>query len=93
MALLFFFLRRGARGKELEAYSRKYAKSSWVILVGYTTGLSWSPNVSGKIDSGRVDLQAFLKSYQMVVDINLCQEFFASIFSVSFTSYSKCLIR
>ena len=27
-------------GKELEAYSRKYAKSSWVILVVYTTGLS-----------------------------------------------------
>ena len=38
LLLLFFF---GGGGKELEAlYSRKYAKSPWVILVGYTTGLS-----------------------------------------------------
>ena len=37
--IIFFF--GGGGGKELEAlYSRKYAKSSWVILVGYTTGLS-----------------------------------------------------
>ena len=36
--IIFFFF--GGGGEELEAYSRKYAKSSWVILVGYTTGLS-----------------------------------------------------
>ena len=37
--VIFFGGGGGVReGKELEAYSRKYAKSSWVILVGYTTG-------------------------------------------------------
>ena len=40
MVLLLLFFFGGGGGQELEAYSRKYAKSSWVILVGYTTGLS-----------------------------------------------------
>ena len=80
--LLFFFCGAGARGKELEAYSSKMCQK----FLGYPGWLyNWSlpyksPNVSGKIDSGRVDLQAILKSYQMVVDINLCQEFLPVFF-------------
>ena len=76
--LLLFFFGGGGQGiggiifKEICQKSLGY--SGWL----YNWSLPYkSPNLSGKIDSGRVDLQAILKSHQMVVHINLCQEFLA----------------
>ena len=59
---------------------------NWRRIQGNMGYPSWSynwslpyklPHLSGKIDSGKVDLQAILKSHLMVVHINLCQEFLA----------------
>ena len=75
--IIIFFLGGGGEGiggifKEICQKFLGY--SGWL----YNWSLPYkSPNLSGKIDSGRVDLQAILRSHQAVVHINLCQEFLA----------------
>ena len=75
MVLFFFFVGGGGIGGIFKEICQKFqGYSGWL----YNWSLPYkSPNLSGKIDSGRVDLQAILKSHQVVVHINLCQEFLA----------------
>ena len=80
--IIIFFLQRGGAGEGIGGIFKEICQKflgcpGWL----YNWSLPYkSPNVSSKIDSGRVDLQAILKSYQMVVDINLCQEFLPVFF-------------
>ena len=78
MVLFFFGGGRGRNWRHTQGNMPKVPGLSWLIN-------NWSlpyksPNLSGKIYSGSVDLQAILKSHQMVVHINLCQEFLAVFF-------------
>ena len=72
---LYYFL-GGGGGEGIEGIFKEICQK----FLGYPGWLyNWSlpyksPNLSGKIDSGRVHLQAILKSHKMVVHINLSQE-------------------
>ena len=84
MVLLFFFFAEGGAGEGIGGIFKEICQK----FLGYPGWLyNWSlpyksPNVSSKIDSGRVDLQAILKSCQMVVDINLCRSFCQYFFCI-----------
>ena len=75
--IIIFFFAEGGAGEGIGGIFKEICQK----FLGYPGWLyNWSLPVSSKIDSGRVDLQAILKSCQMVVDINLCQEFLPVFF-------------